>query len=162
MDAPTTKKPKRDLFEGAVPAVEYYKSPSTKPKLSNYTNSTLGYRIKVAPEDARKVKEKVIQAEIIDYVRRRGGWCYKAKAVNLVGDGVLAPTDKGVPDLIACYKGLFVAIEVKAAVNGKKVSGEQVAQIAKIRDAGGIAEVCWTTRQVARILDGIDNLISVA
>jgi Holliday junction resolvase len=77
--------------------------------------------------------------------------------VNLVGSGVLAPTQQGVPDILACYDGVFVALEVKAAKTGKRVSGEQVAQIRMITEAGGVAAVVWTVRQVEQILDAIDE-----
>jgi Holliday junction resolvase len=45
----------------------------------------------------------------------------------------------GVPDIIACYKGYFIAIECKAGVGKPTALQEQ--QIAKIRNAGGAAIV---------------------
>ena len=46
---------------------------------------------------------------------------------------------KGLPDLIGCFGGRFLAIEVKRK-NGK-VSPEQEAMIARINRAGGLAFV---------------------
>ena len=46
---------------------------------------------------------------------------------------------KGLPDLIGCFQGKFLAIEVKRK-NGK-VSPEQEATIARINRAGGLAFV---------------------
>lgn len=148
---------KRDLFADAVPAADYYKSSGKKSRASVVTKSHLGYTIHVADCDKRDVDEQVIQREILDYLRDRGAWSHKAKAVNLVGSGVLAPTQQGVPDILACYDGVFVALEVKAAKTGKRVSGEQVAQIRMITEAGGVAAVVWTVRQVEQILDAIDE-----
>jgi Holliday junction resolvase len=45
----------------------------------------------------------------------------------------------GVPDIIACYKGYFIAIECKAGVGKPTALQEQ--QLAKIRKAGGAAIV---------------------
>jgi len=45
----------------------------------------------------------------------------------------------GIPDIIACYQGEFVAIETKAGNN--KTTGLQKREIERIRDNGGIALV---------------------
>lgn len=41
----------------------------------------------------------------------------------------------GIPDLIICYKGEFVAVELK--VKGAKLKKEQMMELARIRKAGG-------------------------
>lgn len=45
----------------------------------------------------------------------------------------------GVPDIIACVAGLFVAIECKA--NGGKATALQIREIERIRAAGGVAVI---------------------
>ena len=50
-------------------------------------------------------------------------------------------TKKGIPDLLACVNGRFVAIEVKAQ-NGKP-SELQVYNIKKIREAGGVGIILY-------------------
>ena len=50
-------------------------------------------------------------------------------------------TKKGIPDLLACVNGHFVAIEVKAQ-NGKP-SELQVYNIKKIREAGGVGIILY-------------------
>lgn len=50
-------------------------------------------------------------------------------------------TKKGIPDILACFKGKFFGIEVKAE-NGK-VSELQKYNIRKIRQAGGIGIVLY-------------------
>jgi Holliday junction resolvase len=158
-------KRKRDLFDGAVPASEYYRAPTNKVTLKSVTESRRGYRIQVPKCERREVREQVIQAEIIHLLKARGAWVHKAKAVNLVGSGdgmALASTDRGVPDILCCYDGNFLAFEVKAAVQGKAVSGDQVAQIESIIEAGGVAQVVWSVEQVEAILDAMDELVLTA
>lgn len=42
----------------------------------------------------------------------------------------------GVPDIVCCYKGTFLGIEVKARPN--KPTALQLRELARIQDAGGI------------------------
>jgi Holliday junction resolvase len=49
----------------------------------------------------------------------------------------------GVPDIVGCYMGLFVAIECKAGVG--KTTALQDAQIEQIKQAGGVALVIRET-----------------
>ena len=64
----------------------------------------------------------------------------------------------GIPDIIACYKGNFVAIECKAGKN--KPTALQEAEMAKINDAKGIA--IWvrenSIEDVTKLLDTIDYM----
>jgi hypothetical protein len=48
-----------------------------------------------------------------------------------------SPQEVGIPDLLICFRGLFVALEVKQP--GKKASKRQDYVMQTIRDAGGIA-----------------------
>lgn len=45
----------------------------------------------------------------------------------------------GVPDLIACYKGIFMAIEVKSPTGKGVASDIQKLKVLSIRKAGGVA-----------------------
>ncbi len=64
----------------------------------------------------------------------------------------------GVPDIIACYKGNFVAIECKSGKN--KPTALQNAEMNKINDAKGVA--IWVNEasidDVTRLLDTIDYM----
>jgi hypothetical protein len=55
--------------------------------------------------------------------------------------------EKGIPDIIGCYKGRFFAIEVKRE-SGGVVSEHQERQIEAIRRAGGIAIVARNAQEV--------------
>jgi len=45
--------------------------------------------------------------------------------------------NSGVPDILCCYNGWFIGIEVKA--NGNKPTRLQLSHMAEIKDKGGIA-----------------------
>jgi hypothetical protein len=64
----------------------------------------------------------------------------------------------GVPDIICCYKGHFVAIECKAGKN--KPTALQERELKIIRDAGGYALVVNEENidDVRKLLESIDGL----
>lgn len=66
-------------------------------------------------------------------------------------------TKAGVPDLLACINGVFVAIEVKAQ-NGK-ASELQLYNVEQIRKAGGIAIVLYPDQFVEfkQVVDAITH-----
>lgn len=59
----------------------------------------------------------------------------------------------GVPDLIACLNGRFIAIEVKRTDG--KLSELQKIHIQQIEDAGGIAIVARSVEEVQECLNSI-------
>ena len=68
------------------------------------------------------------------------------------------PSDRwisGIPDLIICLDGKFIAIELKFG-NGK-VSKIQKYVLNKIQDAGGRVAVCRTIKEVKRFIEEIDD-----
>lgn len=72
--------------------------------------------------------EKSVENEIKDYIKSRGGLCYKIHGGDLY-------QETGIPDLLCCWGGLFFGIEVKDP--GGKPSAIQLAQGARIKKAGG-------------------------
>ena len=61
----------------------------------------------------------------------------------------------GVPDLICCYRGHFVALEVKVPPN--TATAKQEHHIELIRRAGGHAFVVTTSDEAVRVLKLIDK-----
>lgn len=64
------------------------------------------------------MKEADVQKAIIDFIRYKGGWVVKVPAgaaMRFRGDQkyFVRLAEAGTPDLVACYKGQFIAIEVK-------------------------------------------------
>jgi len=91
--------------------------------------------------------ETQVQRNIIGGLVARGAWYTKC---NQTGRG-----RKGVPDLLCCYRGLFLAIEVKGD-SGHVVSVYQVKELRDIRTAGGLAIVARSWSDVKWVLDEID------
>ena len=91
-----------------------------------------------------KGRETKIKDEIRTWLRAQGAY-------------VFSPTQMGYGtqtlDLLVCWKGLFVAIEVKAP--GKKPTARQSLIIDEIMEAGGFAVVAYCKEDVM----GIDQLI---
>lgn len=153
--------------EGALPPDEYRKQILAKdaPSLRKVTTARTGSKAHPVPkEERRKAPEARIQAEIIAYLKGLGWWVHKAKSVNLVGSKSrenlrFAATQRGVPDLLCCApRGLFVAVEVKAAKPSCKVSGAQRQQIDSIRKTNGHAFVAHSVKCVERYLEETENL----
>ena len=94
-------------------------------------------------------QEKNFENRIKTWLDEKG--CYFVKQFGC------AFTKSGVPDLLCCVNGKFVAIEVKAE-NGK-TSDLQDYNIAKIKKAGGIALVVKPS-QFDELKDLIERLMN--
>lgn len=78
-----------------------------------------------------KRTEKQFENEVKQWLKEHGAWFLKTWS-----NGVQRA---GVPDILCCYKGKFIALELKRK-NGI-VSDLQKYEIEKIRKAGGFAMV---------------------
>ena len=78
-------------------------------------------------------QEKAFEEKIKKHIEMIGGWQVKYFANRM--------TKKGIPDILACISGHFIAIEVKAQ-NGRS-SELQVYQCNKIRMSGGLAHIVY-------------------
>ena len=77
--------------------------------------------------------EKTFENKVKKYIEDQGGWQVKFFANRM--------TKSGVPDILACINGYFLAIEVKAQ-NGKP-SELQKYNVRKINDADGYAVILY-------------------
>ncbi|MDE5852441.1 MAG: VRR-NUC domain-containing protein [Oscillospiraceae bacterium] len=59
----------------------------------------------------------------------------------------------GIPDIIGCYKGKFIAFEVKTTQG--KLSKLQEVMLERINEAGGIAFKVTSLQEVKDILKGV-------
>lgn len=82
--------------------------------------------------------EADITAAVLDYLAIVGTWSLKVH-------GHLGQR-AGVPDVLACLRGRFVAIEIKRP--GGKLSAEQRRELVAVTAAGGIALVVTDVDQV--------------
>jgi hypothetical protein len=62
----------------------------------------------------------------------------------------------GIPDIICCYKGLFVAIETKAPGKRANVTDNQKRIMESIRDADGFAFVVDDPSELSVLFNSID------
>ena len=93
-------------------------------------------------------EEKKLENKIKKYVSMRGGYIVKYHGGTYGRSGV--------PDLLICYKGRFIALEVKKPTGGI-TSVLQDYNVDSIRLAGGIADVVTSLDKVIDILGGVDN-----
>ena len=71
--------------------------------------------------------EAKVKKKVVDVLKKNGAY-YFFPATGGYGRS-------GVPDIVCCYRGVFVAIECKAGVN--KPTALQEAEMNKIREANG-------------------------
>jgi Holliday junction resolvase len=92
--------------------------------------------------------EKIYENKIKRYIKDHKGYCVKYFGCNY--------STSGTPDILACINGYFLAIEVKAPEG--KPSELQLAKIAEIRKAGGLAYVAYPSGW-GKLKDIIDGLL---
>ncbi len=91
------------------------------------------------------MREKSIENKIKDYLKLKGAYYVKYFGNKF--------SQVGVPDILACYKGRFIGIEVK---NEKgKTSPLQDINLKQIQEAGGISIVARSVEEVKQIIDNI-------
>ena len=61
----------------------------------------------------------------------------------------------GVPDLLACVEGKFIAIEVKLPKTKNNVSALQQYNLDKVEEAGGFSLVAWDIEVVKEFIESI-------
>lgn len=91
------------------------------------------------------MREQAIQTAIIKYLKSLGIYTVK----------VMAATRAGVPDIIACYTGKFIAIEVKQPNN--RPSELQKYNLQQILNAKGYACIATSVEDVKNFLKEIRN-----
>ena len=105
--------------------------------------------------------EKDTQQAIIDLINWRGGLAIRVNSgMTLITDEATGKTraikhaDQGTADVIACYRGYFISIEVKFGKN--QPTPAQLEFMRLVQNAMGYAIVAWDTDAAARVLDLID------
>ena len=93
--------------------------------------------------------EAKVKKKVVDVIKKNGAY-YFFPATGGYGRS-------GVPDIVCCYRGVFVAIECKAGSN--KPTPLQEAEMAKIRQAHGFVLVVNETNiaDVTTMLERIDK-----
>lgn len=91
------------------------------------------------------MREKNIENKIKSYLKSKGAYYFKHHGNQF--------SQVGVPDIIACYKGRFIGIEVKNETG--KTSPLQDVNLKMINDAGGISIVARCVEDVSKVIDKI-------
>lgn len=94
------------------------------------------------------MKESTLSEKMARRVRDRGGWCRK------VHGGTYGA---GWPDLMGVYKGLSLCIEVKLPGRENTLTDLQAGTLAGLREAGAVALVLTSMKQLNHVLDVIDR-----
>ena len=93
------------------------------------------------------MKEQDYQRKIVRYLEEQGAYVVK----------VVAASKKGVPDIICCYKGNFIAIEVKTPFTRNDVTKLQDYNLDLVSEAGGISGVAVTVDDIKPFLRALDE-----
>lgn len=93
--------------------------------------------------------ESQLTSQIKNLLKSKGAYCEK-----IFGGGYQA---SGIPDILCCYRGYFLAIEVKSPTGKGRASDIQKLKIKAIRDAGGVAFITDNIEDVERVLKFIDD-----
>lgn len=91
----------------------------------------------------KRKEEQKIQTKIIKYIEKIGGLAIKQNQIGIYAQA-------GVPDLICCLHGRFIAIEVK--IPGEYPKPLQMAFIDAINRCGGFAFYATSVEEVERKL----------
>ena len=93
---------------------------------------------------SRTKSEAKLQKEVIAYIESRGGLVKVLQG------------DKGQADLVVCYKGQYIELEIKAESTYYTATYLQSVKLAKVKKAGGVITVPKRIEDVKVILDTVD------
>lgn len=91
--------------------------------------------------------EQQIQKKILDYLDSID--CYTVKVINA--------NKSGVPDILACYEGKFLAIEVKRPESINTVTKLQEHNLSMVISKGGYSMVATSVADVKEFIQDIDT-----
>lgn len=92
--------------------------------------------------------EKRTRTKIVKALNARGGHFEVTHGSPVV--------NRGRPDIIGCYRGRYIAFEVKRDAAGKPTELQKFT-LEKIRRAGGIALLIYSVEQATAVIDRIDE-----
>ena len=90
--------------------------------------------------------ESKIQKEILTYLRKNEIFHLRFQAQSNIN---------GIPDIICCYKGLFIGLELKQEKG--KATELQKKKLEAINNAGGIGRIIKSLEEVKALFKEIDN-----
>ena len=93
-------------------------------------------------------REKELKHDVVNELNRRGAWIF---------DQPMSKKTRGrpgVPDIIGCYRGYFLSVELKSA--GETLRSDQAQEAVAIRKAGGRFVLAYSLNDVLEALENID------
>lgn len=96
------------------------------------------------------LSEQKIQTKIQKFLEQKGAYIVK----------VINASKKGIPDLLVCYRGQFIGIEVKKPTTLHTLKDLQEYNLKQIVKAGGHRCVATSTEEVEILLRRIDGILS--
>lgn len=100
-----------------------------------------------------RTPEGKVKDDVKKFLKARGAW-YFMPVSNGMGQ-------VGIPDIICCYKGFFVAIETKAPGKKSQVTENQKRVMDAIRDATGLAWVVDDAADLDEIFNAVDIMLNL-
>lgn len=96
-----------------------------------------------------KQREAKISQNIQKMIKSRGGFCFKVWGNPMMMNGL--------PDIICCYRGLFIGFETKTELGSTDARQEYVHR--KLSEAGGLVFVPRNVQDASEVLDLIDDTL---
>ena len=93
-----------------------------------------------------EVKESTIAKRIIKALRED----YPGTWYNIHGGPY---QERGIPDIVGCYKGTFCGIEVKKPNKRANTSSYQKVQLESIKSSGGLSGVVTSVKETKELMD---------
>ena len=90
--------------------------------------------------------EATLQKAIIDASEARGAYVVKVHQTGY--------TRRGIPDLLMCFMGYFVAFEVKVAAS---LTNDQRRELEAVRRSGGVRAVVRSLKTAMAVLDQVER-----
>lgn len=104
----------------------------------------------------KKTYTNEITQAIKKYIRFNGGYAFRVNSIGVfdpVRQVYRRNNEKGISDLICCYKGLFIAIEIKQGYD--KQSEWQKVFEQNVNKAGGIYIIVKSFEQFKNFFDNL-------
>lgn len=94
------------------------------------------------------MRESNLSRSILKALHRRGGFWFKVHGHP--------GQRRGIPDIIGCYKGRFIGLELKVPGRRDRVTELQKQVLEEVSKAGGIGQVVTSKEEALQVLDEVD------
>ena len=103
-----------------------------------------------AKHPSHAAQERKLKALVVNFLNLRGAWIFHQSMSKKTGGR------PGVPDILCCYRGRFIAMELK--VRSSKLSPEQEREAERLRNSGGVFVVVRRLEDLVEVLAALDAI----